>query len=301
MEKIKDLGVIKEIYQQGENIIQYLKRMNQEQHNSPETILISYDFQAGSYIDNFKKNKDFIERYCAAIADVIKKYISKFESIIEVGVGEATTLASVLKAMKNKPKYSYGFDISWSRIKYARSFIKSQAIDNNFLFVGDLFNIPIKDNSIDVVYTSHSMEPNGGREKEAITELYRIAKQYVILLEPCYELAGDEARNRMRTHGYITNLQQVILELKYNVLEFRLFDLYANPLNPTGLTVIKKNDHDDSKTENPLACPVTKTDLILDKGSYFSKESLLAYPVIDEIPCLLPGNAIVATHYTDSI
>lgn len=41
------LSRIKEIYQSGGNIIQYLKGVNGEAINSLEDILISYDFQAG--------------------------------------------------------------------------------------------------------------------------------------------------------------------------------------------------------------------------------------------------------------
>lgn len=128
-------------------------------------------------------------------------------------------------------------------------------------------------------------------------ELFRIAKEYVILLEPCYELAGNEARDRMSTHGYITNMQKVIKDLNYEIEEFRLFDLYSNPLNPTGLTVIKKNHDKNLVIENPLACPITKTDLGLFKNCCFSKDGLLVYPIVDEIPCLLSNNAIVATHF----
>jgi uncharacterized protein YbaR (Trm112 family) len=35
------------------------------------------------------------------------------------------------------------------------------------------------------------------------------------------------------------------------------------------------------------------------RDNYFSKESLLLYPIIEMIPCLLPENAIIATHYLD--
>jgi len=41
-----------------------------------------------------------------------------------------------------------------------------------------------------------------------------------------------------------------------------------------------------------------KTSLELIKNSYFTRKGLLAYPIIDGIPCLLKDNAIIATHYT---
>ena len=72
----------------------------------------------------------------------------------------------------------------------------------------------VLDNAIDVVYTSHSIEPNGGREEEALLELYRIAKKYVVLLEPCYEKASSAARKRMEKHNYITNLFDTVNKLK---------------------------------------------------------------------------------------
>lgn len=300
METYKNLSFLKDLYQKGENIISFLKNKNHASLNSVENILISYDFQAGSYTKNYEKNKEFVQKYANAISETIEKYIDTTESILEVGVGEATVFGNVIKSLKTSPKNLYGFDISWSRIKYAKSFLEKLQINNSSLFVGDLFNIPLKDNSIDVVYTSHSIEPNGGREREALLELYRIAKKYVVLLEPCYELASDKARERMRSHGYISNMYNVIKNLNYNVKEFRLFDFYSNPLNPTGLTVIQKNTSIVSTTEYPWQCPVTKTDLKMVRGSFFSPVGLLAYPIIDKIPCLLQNSAIVATHYMDN-
>ena len=46
--------------------------------------------------------------------------------------------------------------------------------------MGDMFNLPITDDSIDLVYTVHALEPNGGKEKEALKELYRITKKYLM-------------------------------------------------------------------------------------------------------------------------
>lgn len=160
--------------------------------------------------------------------------------------------------------------------------------------------MPIKDNSIDIVYTSHSIEPNGGKEKEALTELYRITNKYLILLEPSYEYACDEGNKRMLEHGYVTELFSTAKELGYEVIEHKLLGINNNnPLNPTGLMIIKKAGNENRLEESPLCCPITKKNLILKKNCYFSKNSLLLYPIADQIPCFLPQNAILATKFLD--
>src|SRR5688500_6437781 len=106
--------------------------------------------------------------------------------------------------MTHKPSEILGFDISWSRLKFAKEFLNDFNINNVTLFTANLFEIPLQDDSIDVVYTSHSIEPNGGKEKEALKELYRVTRKYLVLLEPSFEFASDEARARMKQHGYVT-------------------------------------------------------------------------------------------------
>lgn len=299
MNTLKILSKLKEQFQNGENISKLLRTMKSEEINSSETIMISYDFQAGSYTKIYNTDKTYLEAYTKCIVNTLQKYMPTINSIMEVGVGEATTLGNVVKQMNQKPKQVYGFDISWSRIKYAKAFVKRVGIENCTLFTGNLFSIPMKDNAIDIVYTSHSLEPNGGNEKPAIEELYRIAKEYLVLLEPCYELASPEAQARMKSHGYITKIQETVAQLGYDVVEFRLFDMCSNPLNPTGLTIIKKKKTTENNVENPFACPITGTELLPQADCYFSKESLLLYPIVNGIPCLLPENAIIATHYED--
>jgi uncharacterized protein YbaR (Trm112 family) len=164
------------------------------------------------------------------------------------------------------------------------------------LFTSDLFEVPLADSSIDVVYTSHSIEPNGGKEKEALTELYRIAKKYVVLLEPSFELGSEEARQRMLAHGYVTTLHSTAQSLGYKIIEHRLFEISSNPLNPTGIIVIEKNQKSDNEAK--LVCPVSKSPLRnVDNHVLYSDESLLAYPIIRGIPCLLQQNAVLATHF----
>lgn len=86
-------------------------------------------------------NKDL---YCSYLAEIIND-IGEYNSILEVGVGEATTFAVMLSKLNRLPEKSYGFDISWSRIKYARKFIDELDIKNTELFTEDLFNMPLTD------------------------------------------------------------------------------------------------------------------------------------------------------------
>lgn len=296
MNSLGILNKIKEIYQKDQNIIQYLRGLEGRSDNSVEDIMISYDFQAGTYIENYRKNTSAYQKYCFHLSKVIENLnVAPFDTLLEVGVGEGTTLGPLLCSLKKSPRQCYGLDISWSRIKYARRFLEELAITNVELVVGDMFCTPLKDNSMDIVYTFHSIEPNGGKEKEVLTELYRITNKYLILLEPLYELADEKARARMLSHGYVTKLYAAAVELGYSVIEHRPFEVCCNPLNPTGLMIIRKDSSD--KVSDPLCCPMTKTGLIQKNDAYYSQESMLAYPVIDGIPCLLPRNAIVATKY----
>ena len=114
----------KKIYENGENIIQYLKRCHKTQNNTNEIVKISYDFQSGSYIRNVLDNPEYNEKYTGAISKVINELGIDFNFILEAGVGEATTLANVIPKLKHKPKKIYGFDIAWSRVRHAVKYMK---------------------------------------------------------------------------------------------------------------------------------------------------------------------------------
>lgn len=294
MKKFEQLQKIKDIYAQGGNIIQYLKSIGDNDKNTIEDILISYDFQAGSYVKGFAKNQTYNRNYCGALAQLIDR-IEGVESLMEVGVGEATTLNTVVRNLKQKPAEILGFDISWSRLKFAKELLQDLGIEDVRLFTANLFETPLLDSSIDVVYTSHSIEPNGGKEEEALKELYRITKKYLILLEPSFEFASSDGKARMKKHGYVTRLHEVAKNLGFNIVEHRLFDYCSNPLNPTGLMVIKKDAA--STNTSKLVCPMSHTDLTPHTDCLlYSKDSFLAYPILDKIPCLLKENSILATH-----
>jgi ubiquinone/menaquinone biosynthesis C-methylase UbiE/uncharacterized protein YbaR (Trm112 family) len=290
---------LRDLYEQGVNITQLLREERGLNRNSDEIIEIAYDLQSGSYIaamekeDHAKHNKD----YTSEIAKVILS-LCKPTSILEAGVGEATTLSGVVRQLGGDAD-SFGFDLSWSRVACARSWLQRQGVFGAKLCTGNLFHIPFADDSVDLVYTSHSIEPNGGNEERIIRELFRVARRYLILLEPGYELASDEAKKRMDSHGYCKNLSGVAESCGYDVLENRLFPFISNPLNPTAITIIRKSVEEKASPSHVFACPVSKTRLEEIGGVLFSRDALVAYPVIGGIPCLRIENGIVASKFAD--
>jgi uncharacterized protein YbaR (Trm112 family) len=180
-----------------------------------------------------------------------------------------------------------------------REWLESQNSANVFLSVASIFHAPYADNSFDVVYTSHTIEPNGGQELPILKELYRIASKFLVLLEPGYELASEEAKVRMKRLGYVTGLKVKSEQLGMRVLKHELFGVSANPLNPTALTVIEKHPMAAPATPT-LACPRYGDLLQLHGDSLYSPGSMRAYPKILGIPCLRIEDGVVASKY-DSV
>jgi hypothetical protein len=290
--------VLNEMYQQGHNISRLLRGLKNIEFNSEEVIETAYDLQTGSYIAGMEDEAmaEHMQRYSREIAETILSLCTP-ASILEAGVGEATTLSHVTKQLKIETSI-FGFDLSWSRIALARSWLYKQGIQNATLCTGSLFHIPFADNSIEVVYTSHSIEPNGGFEKPILSELFRITRGFLILLEPGYELANDAAKHRMESHGYCKNLRETAESLGYQIIEHQLFPFSSNPLNPTAITIIKKCV-DTDKPSYTLACPKFRTRLMKIGGMLFSEEALVVYPVLGGIPCLRIENGILASKYKE--
>lgn len=292
---------IKELYLKGENISSLLRSANTITRNTEENIEISYDLQSGSYVEAMKDLRMAAHKkeYASEIAQVILNLCQPC-SVLEAGVGEATTLSGVIESFpKSQSVDFYGFDLCWSRIAHAKKFLAEHA--NVTLCTGSLFEIPFATDSIDIVYTSHSIEPNGGSEIPILKELYRVASKYLILLEPGYEFASDEGKKRMVKHRYCCGLQEAISSLGWTVVKHSLFPYVANPLNPTAITIIKKEGFGQSngQQDQVLACPKFKKSLIKMGDVFFSEEGLCVYPVLAGIPCLRSENAIIASHYPE--
>ncbi|AUZ85998.1 hypothetical protein CDW43_05430 [Methylophaga nitratireducenticrescens] len=284
-------------YANGENAMEYARNFINRSENLTISTLIAYDLQAGNYVDHARSHTEERAKWCKQLAKILSPFLTEQSSVLEVGCGEATTLSGVLNFLENKPKMVKGLDISWSRCAHGRNWLEENHVSAE-LFVADLFQIPMEDSSVDVVYTSHSLEPNGGNEEAALKELLRVSRRAVILVEPLYELADSTAQARMREHGYVRGLKETAERLGAKVTDYRLLDYSGNPLNPSGLIKLEKQ-HVESPDEEVFKwrCPLTHSKLISSEHGYYSPDVGVVYPVLAGIPLLMQKHAIIASSF----
>jgi len=292
------LHQLKALYDRGVNLMDYLRQSEASDENTWQAILMAYELQAGSYIDivSDPANQALHQQYAGQLSEILNDL--SIHTIMEAGVGEATLLTDVVAKLTQQPQKVLGFDISWSRLACAPDYTHLRNIDP-MLFVGNLLEIPVVSNAVDVVYTSHSIEPNGGREKEILRELFRVARRYVVLLEPSNELGSAATKNRIDRLGYCKDLYRHATDLGYHVLEHRLFDVCVRPENQTALMVIEKEPISDPQPDQLLGCPMCNQQLTLARNNYFCNNCLVIFPLIDHIPCLLTAHAVVGSKYLE--
>ena len=302
----KDIYKIVEEYKKGNNLIKFLKENYSKILSNNEITQLSYDIQAGSYVKKAVENPDFEKERGKAYAEVIQS-LGSFDSILEAGVGEATSMAALIKELKNPPLELKGFDISLSRILYAQDFIKDKTKSKISFSVGDICDCPLSDNAIELVYTIHALEPNGGNELKLVQELIRITSKYLVLFEPHYEFGNDKSRKHIENHGYVKNLAGIAEQLGHRVIDNKiLFESNPWTYNNTGAVVIEKNQKNKivKNKETSLSnwvCPISKENL-LDEGNFlYSEKSMTIYPVLKTIPILLKSKSILASHLKNFI
>jgi len=288
---------LQKMYKQGKNVSKILREAKDSLHNDEEIIEVTYDILTGQYTDlmDIPLVAKLWGEFNAELGGYIQQ-LGEITSLMEVGVGEATTMAGVLEVTGDDMNV-FASDISWSRVAYADQWLWKHKFENVHLHTASMFNLPFPSSCVDVVYTAHAIEPNGSNERPILQELYRVAKQYLVLAEPAFDLAHADARQRMVEHGYCISLYEQIKLLGYKVVEHRLMDVQKNNMNPAAITIIEKNSN--VLTELHYVCPKYKTEMYKIGEAYYSPEALAVYPIVGGIPCLKSTDAIVASKYPE--
>ena len=295
--KYIDIKEASDVYKRGENVTLFLKEKYRDTASLSDIIEVAYDLQAGTYIDYVLKNMSQAKAYWLEIADIVTSNVSDVGSLLDVGAGELTTLCGMIDSLGKKPEEVFAFDVSWSRLArgldYVEQYYSSQRRSLN-VFCADIASIPLPTSSIDLIVSSHALEPNRAQQDVLLDELLRVAKSRLMLFEPCYEISSKEGKQQMDLHGYIKDFDNSIQRAGATLVDKIAIQNIANPLNPTVcyiIDVVKKN-----LTET-VEYTLPGTDYFLRKANdwLISDEAGVSFPILNDLPCLRMKNAVVST------
>jgi ubiquinone/menaquinone biosynthesis C-methylase UbiE len=270
------IDFLKKLYLNRTNINQYLRKKTNL--SEKEIIKLSYDIQSGSYVKNYNyfKSKKILSQ-------VIKEINSTdYKSLMDFGCGELTNFYTLINNIKIKNKTFFAYDLSFSRIMIGKKFLdkKKKKIELK-LFSNNSINIPLPDNSIDVITSCHAIEPNKKNANKILKELWRISKKKLILLEPNNQLGDKLIKQRFKEHNYILDLEEKIKKItpNYKIIDNKIF---FNPLNPSSIFILEKNSNKSNKFN--FLNPKDSNDILKKKLNFFySKKTGQMFPIVDDI------------------
>ena len=267
---ILSINDIRQAYARSENLVKLLSEQGDLDRDG--VIEIAYDIQSGSYTKTALSNPGSLQRYAQDIHDLCTQFISENDLILDCGAGELTTLSALSMDLPAHTRL-VACDISLSRLRvgrrFAERFMRGDLARKLDLFVADMGCMPLADRCMDVVITSHALEPNHGREAILIRELLRIARRYLILLEPSWENATEAVRCRMEEHGYVRDLPRHISEAGGRLISVEPLPHQLNPMNPTYCYIVEVADQFTPREGDDLFFQCPRSGFPLQKYSNY--------------------------------
>ena len=163
----------------------------------------------------------------------------KFTNVLEVGSGASINLFYVHQRFPGTE--CIGVEYTERGSREAKTYWHSKGVGLSGV-LGDTGKLPFADNSVDVVFSSHTLEQmeEHRRYEGAIAEMHRVAKIKIVLLEPGYELGNVPQKLYMKLRGFSKHILSATTKGGYRVRSYRLLETVSNALNPTMMVVIDK-------------------------------------------------------------
>lgn len=159
-------------YRINKGIINMLPNLNKEIKLSVE----KWDERYKKQLRNKTYYKDY-ENYMKMYYEDTYRQLNKARKIkdivyLEIGCGPFFLGQKIAK----KCKLIIGIDFSPSALKIAQKMLKEKGIKNYLLIQGDILRMPIKDNSVDLVYGGGVIEHFENTQK-SVDEIYRVLRK----------------------------------------------------------------------------------------------------------------------------
>lgn len=270
--------------------------LTQKYGNDLEVIEIAYELQSGRYTEVAKRNAEIQDKFFSEVENHINSLSdqSKISSLLEVGVGEGNSLLGIYKKLDFQGEL-FGVDTSYSRLSWCKDNFRKANIPIN-LAVAHASSLPFHDNSLDIVLTVHSLEPNGDQEELLLGELARVSRKYLILVEPDFGKANSMQKERMASLGYIGDLRKFFKDLPFELIvdasiQNNLHIVDGIHVNSASIFILKRKDVTSEIGDPSFCSPDAHAFLQNFKNGLISSNGLF-FPILDEIPFLRCTDAL---------
>jgi SAM-dependent methyltransferase len=164
----------------------------------------------------------------------------RFKSMLEVGSGASINLYYLSRWFPEKEYI--GVDFAGERTRQAKTYWDKRNVRLSYVR-GDATRLPFKDNSVDVVFSSHCLEQlsKDSECEAAIREMHRISAKKVVMMEPGYELGNPTQKSYIELRGYSKHILSIVKRNGFDLAGYFLLETTGNALNPTMMIVVNKS------------------------------------------------------------
>lgn len=179
----------------------------------------------------------------ATLRKIIKEWNCR--ELLEFGVGSGVNLLLLKKFLFRSDKLKVsGFDYAVSRLLTAKATFSKHSIECEDLFLANGLNVPLKENSYDIVFSHYVIEQMKDFEEKALDNMIKIAKKGVVLFETAVYRPTINQYIYMKHSGYSKDLP-TILEKRRDIEVLKIENIKKSRFfgAPNVLFVLKKIQH----------------------------------------------------------
>ena len=224
---------------------------------SLKSVESKYDKIAGEYIQRYLKRNENIYPCDFGYGDKIykvkgdpRKFLTTFilnilettnsSSFMEIGAGE---LINIFEIQKKNSKIDFykilALDISLPRLVVGNKFLEENSVKIDYCINSNAEKIPLSDNSIDLLFTIHCLEQVPNLAKNIIKEMLRVAKKYVVLIEPSIEYGSEITRKRIYAKDYVKLNNNMFKDIDAEIL-YRRLNRLSSYTSSSEIVILKK-------------------------------------------------------------
>lgn len=191
-------------------------------------------------MSHFDMRQEYLKYLYKEIDKVIECHDEKeVIKILEIGCGNCINLVNLQKKYGTKVSLS-GQDIAKNRIENAKQYFGDELSTIRFQVQNIIDGYDSPDNSFHIIFSMHCLEQIPYDCKSAILEMYRLASEVVIMIEPVFELGNITQRLYLTNSDHNRVLLTTIKDLDLPIGILEVLDIQSNPCNQSSLIVVKK-------------------------------------------------------------